>query len=333
MISFKHGDRPGYGHWPPLSYHAWLRANSSFFVICLAGRVSAILARTLHLCPNSKWRKRLPVCECHVLTLFLCPSMCAHVHVRICILYACINISCILPCVCSDLLTIPNEQVPHGAAEFTNSRDSPFRSSHTVSIGFWSRPRRPNRCPGYCSSQVRIFYISSNLPRCRAVRIFVQGYRDFVRPGTEVLDMLLYETQSKSTRMWQNPYISRRNNILISIALVLTLRPLSLSLGRNANKFGDFVSHGLPMQNTYGSNRTHALETVEQRLSKAEPILEASDFFAISHIFCHCLAVVCYSTSPAHLCGHSWWYSNILWRIESLISPSLLTFLDLYSHP
>lgn len=36
----------------------------------------------------------------------------------------------------------------------------------------------------------------------------------------------------------------------------------------------DFVSHGLATENTYGSNRTYAMETVEQRLSTAGPLLE-----------------------------------------------------------
>ena len=37
---------------------------------------------------------------------------------------------------------------------------------------------------------------------------------------------------------------------------------------------GNFVSYGLATENTYGSNRTYAMETVEQRLRTAVPLLE-----------------------------------------------------------
>ena len=134
------------------------------FLMTLSGRVSAILARTLHLRSNSKWWKRLPVCEYQDLPYVLllarlvpCISRCKFICIYI--LYAWMHDASFLPSVWFKILTTSHGQVPYGAAKFANSRDSPFRLSLPVSPDRWTsrcRHELPNWRPGYRSSQVKI---------------------------------------------------------------------------------------------------------------------------------------------------------------------------------
>ena len=123
------------------------------FLMTLSGRVSAILARTLHLRSNSKWWKRLPVCEYQDLPYVLllarlvpCISRCKFICIYIYCIHGCM-MQVFLPSVWSKILTTSHGQVPYGAAKFANSRDSPFRLSLPVSPDRWTsrcRHKLPN---------------------------------------------------------------------------------------------------------------------------------------------------------------------------------------------
>ena len=116
-----------------------------------------------------------------------------------------------------------------------------------------------------------------------------------LRPGSEVLDILLHEKQRKRTlnkntgqRAIRDKTDYAHTGPDLGLIHVLSVR-------------GNFISYGLATENTYGSNRTYAMETVEQRLSTAVPLLEVdslstqreSGIFAYPHNACFARHTVC----------------------------------------